>query len=95
MYLWIVEQEYTSNCNFTRKIQVALLKISDRKKWHFLALKSEQDNNGFLRPRKSFSRLMAGVSSNTHESHYCFGCFHSFRCKATCKSFAMIMKHVK
>ena len=90
-----VEQECISNYNFTRKLQVALLKISDHKKWHLLALKSEQDNNEFLRPRKSFSRLMAGVSSNTHESHYCFECFHSFRCKATCKSFVTIMKHVK
>ena len=35
-----VEQEYISKYNFTRKIQVALLKISDGKKWHFLALKS-------------------------------------------------------
>ena len=32
---------------------------------------------------------MAGVSSNTHESHYCFGCFHSFRCKA------MLEKHTE
>ena len=36
------EQEYISNYNFTRKIQVALLKISDSKNWHFLVLKSEQ-----------------------------------------------------
>ena len=36
-----VEQECISNKGFTRKIQVALLKISDGKKWHFLALKSE------------------------------------------------------
>ena len=78
-----VEQEYISNYNFTRKIQVALLKISDSKNWHFLALKSEQDNNGFWRSTKSFSRLRTGMSSSNHESHYCFGCFHSFRYEAT------------
>ena len=78
-----VEQEYISNYNFTRKIHIALLQISDGKKWYFLALKSEQDNNGFLRPTKSFSRLMASIPSRNHERHYCFGCFHSFRCEAT------------
>ena len=26
---------------------------------------------------------MAGISSSNHESHYCFGCFHSFRYEAT------------
>ena len=36
-----VEQEYIFNKGFTGKIQVALLTISDGKKWHFLALKSE------------------------------------------------------
>ena len=76
-----IEQEYISNYNFTRKIHIALLQISDGKKWHFLALKSEQDNNGFLRPTKSFSRLMASISSSNHERHYCFRCFHSFSAK--------------
>ena len=87
-----VEQEYISNYNVTRKIQVASLKISDGKKWHFLALKSEQDNNGFLRPTKSFSRLMAGISSSNHESHYCFGCFHSFRCNLTLEKHTELCK---
>ena len=85
-----VRPEYISKHNFTRKIQVALLKISDGDKWHFLALKSEKDDNGdYMRPIKSFSRLMGDISSNNHESHYCFGCFNSFRCQST------LEKHVK
>ena len=67
-----VEQEYISNYNFIRKIQVALLKISNGKKWHFLALKSEADNDGFLKPTKSFSRLMEGISSSHLGNYYCF-----------------------
>ena len=86
------EQEYISNYNFTRKIQVALLKISDSKNSHFLVLKSEQDNNGFLRSTKSFSRLMAGMSSSNHESRYCFGCFHSFRYEATLEKHTELCK---
>ena len=50
-----VEQEYISNFNFTRKKQVVLLKISNGKKRHFLALKSDQEENSeFIRPRKGF-----------------------------------------
>ena len=79
-----VEQEYISNFDFTRKKQVVLLKISNNKKWHFLALKSDPEQNSqFIRPAKSFSRLMASITSNSHENHYCFGCFHSFRCNST------------
>ena len=36
-----------------------------------------------MKPTKSFSRLMRDISSNVHENHHCFGCFHSFRCKST------------
>ena len=75
-----VRPEYISKFNFTRKIPVVLLKISDGDKWHFLALKSEkEDNSDFIRPTKSFSRLMRDISSNSQENYYCFGCFHSFK----------------
>ena len=75
-----IEQEYISNFNFTRKKQVVLLKISNDKKCHFLALKSDQEENSeFIRPAKSFSRLMTSITSNSHENHHCFGCFHSLR----------------
>lgn len=55
-------QEYISKHNFTRKIQVIFLKISDGEKWHFIALKSDcEDNSDYMRPTKSFSRLMCGI----------------------------------
>ena len=78
-----VEQECISNFSFTRKKQVVLLRISNGKKWYFLALKSDQEENSeFIRPTKSFSRLMRDISSSVYENHYCFGCFHSFRCNS-------------
>ena len=71
--------EYISNRNFDKKDQVILLKISDGNgKWHFLALPSVLDKDGVKRPYKNLSRLMEGISSNSHENYYCLGCFHSF-----------------
>ena len=76
--------EYISKFNYTRKVQVVLLKISDGDKWHFLALKSDtEENSDCMKPTKSFPKLMRDISSNSHENYYCFGCFHSFRCKST------------
>ena len=50
----------------------------------FNASKSAQEENSeFIRPTKSFSRLMASITFSSHENHYCFGCFHSFRCNST------------
>ena len=88
-----VRPEYISKFNFTRKIQVVLLKISDGEKWHFLALKSEkEENNDCMKPTKSFSRLMRDISSNSHGNYYCFGCFHSFRCKSTLEKHTHFVK---
>ena len=85
--------EYISKFNFTRKIQVVLLKIWNGKKWHFLALKSEEEENSdCVKPTKSFSRLIRGISSNSHENYYCFGCFHSFRCKSTLEKHTELCK---
>ena len=79
-----VRPEYISKFNFTGKIQVVLLKISDGDKWHFLALKSKkEENSDCVKPIKSFSRLMRDISSNSYENYYCFGCFQSFRCNST------------
>ena len=49
-----------SNYNFVRKKKtLTLLKITDDKgTWHFLALKSEPTEDGFMRPTKDFSQLM-------------------------------------
>ena len=57
-----VRSEYISKFNFTRKIQVVLLKTSDGEKWHFLALKSKkEEDSDFIKPTKSFSRLMRDI----------------------------------
>ena len=49
-----------SNYNFVRiKKTLTLLKITDDKgTWHFLALKSEPTEDGFMRPTKAFSPQM-------------------------------------
>ena len=66
-----IRPEYISKFNFTRKIQVVLLKISDGDTWHFLALKSDKgENSDCMKPTKSFSRLMRDMSSKSHESYY-------------------------
>ena len=61
--------EYRSKKNFTVKYQVTRIKISnnDWDKWHFLALKSELDNNGNMRCIQSFSKLMRSISSKSHK----------------------------
>ena len=70
---------YKSKHNYTCKHQVVLLMITDGKKWHYTALKSEETENGFIRPIKSSSRLFRGITSN-HKGHfYCLNCLHSFR----------------
>ena len=84
--------EYVSKFNFTRKKQVLLLKVSNGNKWHFLALKSEQEENDCMKPTKSFSKLMRDISSNSHENYYWFGCFHSFRCKSTLEKHTQLCK---
>ena len=86
--------EYISRINFTRKNQIVLLKISDgSEKGRFLALKSEQEENGdCMKTIKRFSRLMREISSNAHENYYSFGCFHSFRCKSTVEKHTQLCK---
>ena len=76
--------EYISKHNFTTKNQVTLLKITDDKgNWHFLALRSELDENSVKKPIKTLSKLMNGISSSNRGDFYCYGCFHSFRTEAT------------
>ena len=88
-----VRPEYISKFNFTSKKQVVLLKISNGEKWQFLALKSEQEESSdSMKPTKSFSRLMRDISSNSHEN-YCYGCFHSFRCKSTLEKHTQLYKN--
>ena len=35
---------------------------------------------------------MVSITSNSHENHYCFGCFHSFRCKSTLEKHTELCK---
>ena len=60
---------------------------------YFLALRSNFLNNSdHMNCQKRFSRLMRGISSNVHESHYCLGCFHSFRCQSTLEKHTNLCK---
>ena len=88
--------EYISNRNFDKKDQGILLKISHGKdKGHFIALPNDLDEDGVKRPYKSSSRLMEGISSNSHENYYCLGSFHSFRTETTLKSHVDLCKNNK
>ena len=88
--------EYISNRYFDKKDQVMLLKISDGKgKWYFLALPSVLDEDDVKRPYKSLSRLMEGISSNSHENYYCLGCFHTFRTETTLINYVDLCKNNK
>ena len=53
--------------------------ITDGEKLHYTALKSEQTEDGFIRPTKSLSRLFKGITSNHKGDFYCLNCLHSFR----------------
>ena len=44
---------YKSKYDRKRKNQVVLLMITDGKKWHYIALKSERTDDGFIRPVRS------------------------------------------
>ena len=88
--------EYTSNRNFDKIDQVILLKISDGEgKRHFLALPSNLDEDKVKRPYKSLSRLMEGISSNSHGDFYCLGCFSFFRTKSTLRNHVDLCKNNK
>ena len=52
--------------------------ITNRKKWHYIALKSEPADDGFNLPIRSLSRLFRGVTSNHDGDFYYFNCLHSF-----------------
>ena len=63
--------------------------ITDGEKWHDTALKSEQTEDGLIRPTKSLSRLFKGITSNHKGDFYCLNCLHSFR------SYNILKKHDK
>ena len=63
-----IRPAYISKHNLKHKNQVILLKITDGKKWHDLAV-------------KKLSALFKGITSNHVGDFYCLNCFHSFRTK--------------
>ena len=88
--------EYISKRNFDKKHQVVLVKIGDDKgKWHFPALPSNLDEAGIRRPKKSISRLMEDISSNSHDDFYCYECLHSFRTEIAIKNHVDLCKNNK
>ena len=70
---------YKSKYNRKRENQVVLLMITNGKKWHYIALKSEPTDDGFNRPTKSLPKLFRGITSNHDGDFYCLNCLHSFR----------------
>ena len=44
--------------------------ITDGKKWHYLALKSERTPDGYNRPVRGLSRLLRGITSNHNGDFY-------------------------
>ena len=76
---------YKSKYNRKRKNQVVLLMITDDEqqdtieKWHYIALKSEIDDDGNKKPTQCLSALYRGVTSNHKGDFYCLGCLHSYR----------------
>ena len=70
---------YKSEYNRKRENQVILLMITNGKKWHYIALKSEPNDDGFNCPTKSLSRSITGVTSNHVGDFYCLNCLYSFR----------------
>ena len=70
---------HKSGYNNERENQVILLMITDGKKWHYFALKSEPIFYvGKLCncPVKSLSRLLRRKTSNYHGDFYCLNCFN-------------------
>ena len=61
---------YKSKYNHKRKNQVVLLMITDGKKHHYIALKSERTDDGFNRPTKSLSKVFRGIPSNHDGESY-------------------------
>ena len=53
--------------------------IIDGRKRHYTALKSDQTEYGFIRPTKSLSGLLRGITSNNEGDFYCWNYLHSIR----------------
>ena len=74
-----ITRTYKSKYNNEPKNQVILLMITDGKKWHYLAIKSEcmfYNEKWCNCPVKSLSRLLRTMTSNHHGDSYCLNCLN-------------------
>ena len=57
-----------------------MLKITDGEKWYYIALKSEPTDDGFIRPRKSLSKLFRRIININPDGDFCcLNCLYSSR----------------
>ena len=59
-----IRHAYKSKYNLKRENQVILLMITDREKWHYLAV-------------KSLSAFIRGITGNNNGDFYCLNCFRN------------------
>ena len=82
LYAQYNTKQICSACNSEYdNVRENIVMITDGKKWHYLALKSEPIFYGGKlcnRPVKSLSKLLRGKTSNHHGDFYCFNCFNSY-----------------
>ena len=84
---------YKSKYNRERKNQVILLMITNGKKWHYIALKSERTEDEFNRPTKSLPKLFRGITANHNGDFYCLIFLHSFRTDNALKKHGRLCKN--
>ena len=72
---------YKSKHNLTREKQVILLIITDREKWHYIAV-------------TKLSGLLRGVTGNNNGDFYCLNCFHVIEQKINLKHIKRYVKIV-
>ena len=90
----IIELQYKSKYNRTRRNQVVLLMITNNINWHYLALKSISMNYGFMKPTQSISRLFNQITrTNTTSDYYCLNCFHSYRTESMLKEHELVCEN--
>ena len=60
--------------------------ITDNNKWHYLALKCILNEQGFVKPTQSISRLFNNITSTNLTTEYCcLNCLKSYRSENTLK----------
>ena len=73
-----------------------LVKIGDDEgKWHFLALPSNLDEDGFRRPKKIISRLLEDILLKSHGDFHCYGCLRYFQTEIALKNHVDLCKNNK